>query len=80
MLSQNFSYNVLASAAIDQEGTMGACEVSKEKKRKRTMEGSTGGSPSSAPPKYRMVYAPPAGQPCLPPQFWGNRSQFQQQQ
>jgi hypothetical protein len=34
-------YNELASAAIDQEGTMGACEVAKERKRKRTMLGSS---------------------------------------
>jgi hypothetical protein len=52
MLSQNLSYNVLASAAIDQEGTMRAYEVSEEKKRKRTTQGSTGGSPSSAPLKW----------------------------
>jgi hypothetical protein len=34
ILSQNLSYNELASAAIDQEGTMKACEVAEEKKRK----------------------------------------------
>ena len=44
------------------------------------MLGSTGGSSSSATPKYRMVYTPPAGQPRRPPQFGGNRPQFQQQQ
>jgi hypothetical protein len=71
-LSQNLSYNVLASAAIDQEGTMRVCEVSEEKKR--IVQGSVGGSPSSAPPKYRMVYTPLMGQPCRPLQFWGNRS------
>jgi hypothetical protein len=37
ILSQNLSYNELASAVIDQEGTMKVCEVAKEKKRKRTM-------------------------------------------
>jgi hypothetical protein len=35
ILSQNLSCNELASAAIDQEGTMKACEVAEEKKRKR---------------------------------------------
>jgi hypothetical protein len=37
--SQNLSYNELASVAIDQEGTMRACEVVEEKKRKRIMPG-----------------------------------------
>jgi hypothetical protein len=46
---------------------MKACEAVEEKKRKRTMSGPTGGSPSSAPPKYHMVYMPPAGQPRRPP-------------
>jgi hypothetical protein len=74
ILSQNLSYNELASAAIDQKGTMKACEVAEEKKRKRTMSGPSGSSSSGAPPKYRMIYTPPVGQPrCPPPQFWGNR-------
>jgi hypothetical protein len=55
----NLSYNDLASTANDQEGTMRACEVAEEKKRKRTTPGPTRGSSSSAPPKYRMVYTPP---------------------
>jgi hypothetical protein len=59
----SLSYNDLASTAIDQEGTMKACEVVEEKKRKRTMSGTTGGSSRSAPPKYRMVYMPPVGHP-----------------
>jgi hypothetical protein len=63
ILSQNLSYNELASVAIDQEGTMKACEVAEEKKRKRTMPGSSGGSSSGAPLKYRMIYTPPVGQP-----------------
>jgi hypothetical protein len=67
ILSQNMSYNELASAAIDQEGTMKAYEAAKEKKRKRTMLGPSGGSSSSAPPKYRKIYTPPAGQPHRPP-------------
>jgi hypothetical protein len=74
ILSQNLSYNELASAATDQEGTTKACEAAKEKKRKRAVSGPSGGSSSSAPRKYRMIYTPPAGQPRRPlPQFWGNR-------
>jgi hypothetical protein len=34
----NLTYNELASATIDQEGTMKACEVAKEKKRKEHAE------------------------------------------
>jgi hypothetical protein len=87
ILCQNLSYNELASAAIDQEGVMKACEATEEKKRKRAVSGlsggssravsgPSGGSSSGAPPKYRMVYTPPAGQSCHPPpQFWGNHSQ-----
>jgi hypothetical protein len=67
ILSQNLSYNELASAAIDQEGTMNACEAAKEKKRKRAVSGPSEGSSSAAPPKYRMIYTPPAGQPHHPP-------------
>jgi hypothetical protein len=55
---------------------MKVCEVAEEKK-KRAMPGTTGGSSSSAPSKYRMVYTPPVGQPHRPPQFWGNCKQFQ---
>jgi hypothetical protein len=74
ILSQNLSYNELASAAIDQGGTMNAYEADKEKKRKRAVSGPSGGSSSGAPPKYRMIYTPPTGQPRRPlPQFWGNR-------
>jgi hypothetical protein len=62
ILSQNLSSNELASAAIDQEGTMKACEVAEEKKRKRAMPRPSGGSSSGAPPKYRMIYTPPMGQ------------------
>jgi hypothetical protein len=81
ILSQNLSYNELASAAIDQEGTMKACEVAEEKKRKRAVSGSFRGSSSGACLKYRMVYTPPAGQPCCPPPlFWGNHAQQPQQQ
>jgi hypothetical protein len=59
ILSQNLSYNELASAAIDQEGTMKAYEAAEEKKRKRVVSGSSGSSSSGAPPKYRMIYTHP---------------------
>jgi hypothetical protein len=73
ILSQNLSYNKLASVAIDQEGTMKACEATEEKKRKWAVSVPSGGSSSGAPLKYHMVYTPPAGQPRRPlPQFWGN--------
>jgi hypothetical protein len=78
ILSQNLSYNELASASIDQEGSLKACEVAEEKKRERAVSGPSGGSSSGAPPKYRMIYTPPVGQPRRPPpQFWGNRPQQQ---
>jgi hypothetical protein len=65
----NLSYNDLASTAIDQVGTMRACDVAKEKKRKMMTPGLSGGSSNSAPPKYCMVYTPPVGQPRRPLQF-----------
>jgi hypothetical protein len=74
----SLSYNDLASTAIDQEGTMKACEVAEEKKR--TTPGPTRGSSSGAPPKYHMVYTPHAGLPRRPPQFLGNHQPFQPQQ
>jgi hypothetical protein len=81
ILSQNLSYNELASAAVDQEGTMKACEATEDKKRKRAVSGPSGCSSSGAPLKYRMIYTPSAGQPRRPPpQFWGNRPQQSQQQ
>jgi hypothetical protein len=64
ILSQNLSYNELASAAIDQEGTMKACEAAEEKKRKRALLGPSGASSNGAPQKYCMIYTPPVGQPC----------------
>jgi hypothetical protein len=64
----SLSYNDPASTAIDQEGTMRACEVAEEK-RKRTTPRPTEGSSSSAPPQYCIVYTPPAGQQRRPPQF-----------
>jgi hypothetical protein len=36
-------------------------DVADEKKRKMTMPGSSGGNSSGAPPKYDMIYTPPAG-------------------
>jgi hypothetical protein len=70
ILSQNLSYNELATTAIDQEGTMKAYEVVEEKKRKREVPGPSGGSSSCALLKYCMIYTPPAGQPrCPPSQF-----------
>jgi hypothetical protein len=79
ILSQNLSYNELASAAIDQEGTMKAYEAAQEKKRKRAVSGPSEGSSSGAPLKYHIIYTPPVGQPRHPPpQFWGNRPQQQQ--
>jgi hypothetical protein len=59
----SFSYNELASEAIDQGRMMKAIAEANEKKRKRMMPGSAGSSSSSgAPLKYRMVYTPPGGQ------------------
>jgi hypothetical protein len=56
----SLSYNVLKSAAIDQERMMKAVAKADEKKRKMMMPGSAGsGSSSGAPPKYHMVYTPP---------------------
>jgi hypothetical protein len=67
ILSQNLAYNELASAAIDQGGTMKAYEAAEEKKRKRAASGPTGGSSSGASPKYLMVYTPPTGRTHRPP-------------
>jgi hypothetical protein len=49
ILLENMSYNELASATIDQEGTTKACEAVEEKKRKRAVSGPSGGSSSGAP-------------------------------
>jgi hypothetical protein len=65
ILSKNLSYNEHASATIDQEGTMKACEAAEEKKR--VLSGPFGGSSSGAPAKYRMAYTPPMGQSRRPP-------------
>jgi hypothetical protein len=59
----SLSYNELTSAATDQEKMMKAIVEANEKKRKKMMLGSTrSGNSSGAPPKYRMVYAPPGDQ------------------
>jgi hypothetical protein len=66
-LFPNLSYNDLASDAIDKEGSMKACAMAEEKKRKRIMPGSSrSGGSSGAPPKYCMVYTPPIGQSRRP--------------
>jgi hypothetical protein len=65
----NLSYNELASATLNKEGSMTACAEAKEKKRKKVMSGSSGsGGSSGAPLKYHMVYTPPTGQLCHPQQ------------
>jgi hypothetical protein len=65
----NLTYNELASAAIDNEGSMKACAEAEDRKRKKIMPGPSGSSGSSgAPPKYRMVYTPPSGQLRRPQQ------------
>jgi hypothetical protein len=40
---------------------MKAYAEAEDRKWKRVMPGSSGGSLGDAPPKYRMVYTPPAG-------------------
>jgi hypothetical protein len=54
-------YNKLANTAVDEEGTMRACEVAEDKKRKREMSGPSGSSSSGASLKYRMVYTSSMG-------------------
>jgi hypothetical protein len=69
ILSPDRSYNVLASATIDQEGTMKACAEAEEKKMKRILPESSGsGGSSDAPLKYRIVYIQLIGQPHQPSQ------------
>jgi hypothetical protein len=65
----NLSYNKLASAVINREGSMKACAKAEEKKRKRIMSGSSrSGGSSCATLKYRMVHTPPTGQLRRPQQ------------
>jgi hypothetical protein len=59
----NMSYNELASATINKEGSLKACADAEEKKRKRIMpRSSESGGFGSAPLKYHMVYTPPTRQ------------------
>jgi hypothetical protein len=67
ILSQNLSYNELASVAIDQEGTMKACEVAEEKRRKRVPHGLHPTRGTAAPPSATVLGQSPiaaAVQPC----------------
>jgi hypothetical protein len=61
--------NELVSASIEQEDV---CRARlEEERKKRPLLGPTRG----APPKYRLVYTPPSGQPRGPPssQQWSHR-------
>jgi hypothetical protein len=53
--------NKLVSASIEQED---ACYARLEEERKKRPQP---GPKGAAPPKYRLVYTPPSGQPCGPP-------------
>jgi hypothetical protein len=60
-LFRGCTLNELVSASIEQEG---ACRARlEEERKKRPLPGPNGG----APPKYRLVYTLPLGQPCGPP-------------
>jgi hypothetical protein len=60
-LFRGCTLNELVSASIDQED---ACRARlEEERRKRPLPGPNGG----APPKYRLIYTPPSGQPRGPP-------------
>jgi hypothetical protein len=60
-LFRGFTLNELVSTSIEQED---ACHARlEEERRKRPLPGPNGG----APPKYRLVYIPPSGQPRGPP-------------
>jgi hypothetical protein len=60
-LFQGYTLNELVSASIEQDD---ACHARIEEERKKSpLSGPTGG----APPKYRLAYTPPLGQPCDPP-------------
>jgi hypothetical protein len=60
-LFRGYTLNELVSASIEQEDTCRA-RVEEERK-KRSLFGPTGGTPT----KYRLVYTPPSGQPHGPP-------------
>jgi predicted ATPase len=61
MSFQSWFFNQLMSGAIWQEDAIRATK--EEKRGKRAASGPSGG----APPKYRMVYTLPVGQPRGPP-------------
>jgi hypothetical protein len=61
MLFQCCTLNELVSASIEQEDVCRACL--EEERKKRPLLGPNGG----APPKYRLVYTTPSGQPHGPP-------------
>jgi hypothetical protein len=71
VLFRDTTFNTLVSDAIDQEGASHANLDAEEKKR--VMSGPSRGSARGAPPKYCLVYTPPAGQPRRPPPpQWGH--------
>jgi hypothetical protein len=61
VLFPDLSYNTLASAAIDEEGTIWACAETDEKKKKRVMSELSRGGSGGTPPKYHLVYKPHVG-------------------
>jgi hypothetical protein len=61
-LFRGCTLNKLVSASIEQEDTRHA-RLEEEERKKRPLPGPNGG----APPKYRLVYTPPSGQPRGPP-------------
>jgi hypothetical protein len=63
-LFPSLTYKTLASAAIDQKGTLRACAEAKERNRMRVMPGPSRGGSGGASPKYCLVYTPPTGQSC----------------
>jgi hypothetical protein len=60
-LLRGCALNELVSISIEQEDACRACL--EEERKKRPLPGPNGG----APPKYRLVYTPPLGQPRGPP-------------
>jgi hypothetical protein len=67
-LFRGCTLNELVSASIEQEDACRACL--EEERKKRPLPGPNGGTP----PKYRLVYTPPSGQPRAPPslQQWSH--------
>jgi hypothetical protein len=68
-LFRGYTLNVLVSASIEQEDACRAYLL--EERKKRPLPRPNRG----APPKYRLVYSPPSGQPRGPPssQQWSKR-------